>query len=91
MQKGLNEFSSVGKLHTLDAAAGVLDELIIAGALSFLPGDSFGIAVFIDRPHGVGVEGGSDVVVLARFNEMAGFLGLFGQFLAAGGHAREFA
>ena len=91
MQKGLNEFSSVGKLHTLDAAVGVLDELIIAGAFSFLPGDSFGIAVFIDRPHGVGVEGGSDVVVLARFNEMAGFLDLFGQLFAPRGHPCELA
>src|SRR5207247_10111429 len=42
MQKGLNEFCSVGKLHTIDPAVGVLDELIIAGAFSFLPGDSFG-------------------------------------------------
>jgi hypothetical protein len=91
MQKRLHEFSFVRQLHPLDGTSGILDELVVAGAFSFLPGDPLGIAVFVDRPHGIGVEAGGSIIVLTRFDEMAGTLGFFCQRLPARRDAREFA
>ena len=68
MQNRLDFLAFVRQLDAFDGPAGVLDKLVVAGALALLPGDALAVAVFVDRPHGVGVEAGGDVVVLARFS-----------------------
>src|ERR1043165_9915534 len=70
MQKRLNELSFVRKLNALDGSSRVLNKLVIANPFSFLPGDTLRIAVFINRPHGIGVENGSDEIVFPRFHQM---------------------
>ena len=76
MQDRLNLFSFVGKLDPLDGTAGVLNKFIVASALSCLPGNALGIAVFVNRPHGIGIETGGDVVMFARFGKVAGGFGV---------------
>src|SRR5215467_14633454 len=84
-------FSLVGQFDTLDGPAGVLDEFVIAGAFPFLPTDAVRVAVFVDRPHAIGVKTGSNIVVLASFGIFAGGFGLAALHFAACGSARELA
>src|SRR5581483_5152651 len=91
MQDGLNLFAVVGQLDPLDGPAGIFDKLVIAGAFALRPAHALGVAVFVDRPHGVGVKAGGDVVVFARFGAAAGRLGLAPLFFAARRGAAELA
>jgi hypothetical protein len=50
-----------------------------------------GVAVFVNRPHSIGVKTGSDVVVLARFGIFAGGFGSAPLLVAARGSAGELA
>ena len=91
MQERLDFFAVIGQLDALDWPAGILNELVVAGAFAFLPVNALRVAVFVDRPHGVGVETGGDVVVVARFSEIAGSFGLAALFFAARRRLGEFA
>src|SRR5262245_1234135 len=91
MQDRLNLFVLVRKFNSLDGPAGILDELVITESFSFLPLNALRVVVFVDGPHGVGVEARGDVVVLARFGQLARGFGLTALFLAARGGLREFA
>src|SRR4030095_16139196 len=62
---------------------------VIASAFSFLPTHTLRIAIFVNRPHGIGIETGGDVVVFARFGEVAGgFGGASFVFATRGGVAK---
>ena len=85
MQKRLDLFPLIGQLDAFDGTAGVLNKLVVAGALAFLPCHALGIAILVNRPHGVGVETSGDIIVIARVGEFAGGFGLSPLFFAARG------
>jgi len=91
VQQRLDGFSLIRQRHTLDRPAREPDELVVAGALFFSPGDPFGIVILVDRPHRVGVKDRRHVIVLARLHPVACLFGLAREILAALGGARELA
>ncbi len=91
MKNCLDLLALVRQLDALDRPAGILDKFVVTGALSFLPLDALRIAVFVDRPHGVGIKACGDVVVHARLREIAGRFGGAPLLLTARGGAGELA
>ena len=89
----MDEFALVGKFYPLDAPAGVPNEFVITSAFSFLPANSPRISVFIDRPHGIGVEARRNVEMVARFRQVSSVFGftclLFTADRGAGELARD--
>src|SRR5205823_10736427 len=67
------------------------DEIVIASALSFLPAHALRVAIFVNRPHRIGVETGGDVVVIARFGKVAGGLGFTALLFPASSGATKLA
>src|SRR5919106_1630088 len=91
MQDGMDPFSFKGQLDTLNRAASILDEFIVTEAFSFLPINTLGITVFINRPGGVDVKTSSDVIVITCFEKMTGRFGFTALLFPARGRSGKFA
>src|SRR5436853_3854846 len=87
--KWLNLFPVVGQLDALDRPAGILNKLVVTRTFPFLPMDALGIAVFVNRPHRIGVETGGDIIMFARFGKVAGSFGFAALCFATRRSARE--
>ena len=91
MQERLHFLAVIGQLDALDRSSRVLNELVVSGSLVFLPMDAVAVAVFVNRPHGVGVETGGDIIMVTRLSEIAGSFGSAALFFAARRRLGEFA
>src|SRR5687767_1733350 len=91
MQDRLDLLALIRQLDALDGSSRIFNEFVVTGALALLPRDALRIAVFIDRPHRVGIKAGGDIVVIARLREIAGRFGGAAQLLAPRRGAGEFA